>query len=89
MWICHAGIRLIIHVVVSRAHIFRRRDAFLFRLQSKSDIAVIFHVENAGVELVVDYDAPAQLDFDVDVFEVEAFDVWPATDGDEHNIVLS
>ena len=52
--------------------------------QSESDIVDIFHVGNAGVELVVDYDAHAQLDFDVDAFEVEAFDVWPATDGDEH-----
>jgi len=40
-------------------------------------------------KLVVDYDAPAQIGFDPDVFEVEAIDVWPATDGDEHNTASS
>jgi hypothetical protein len=38
--------------------------------------------------LVVDYDTPARVDFDTDVFEVEAFDIWPTADGDENNIGL-
>lgn len=36
--------------------------------------------------LLIDHDAPARIDLNTDIFEVEAFDVWPAADGDEHNI---
>jgi hypothetical protein len=54
--------------------------------RSKSDIADTFDVRNAGVELVVDHDAPSRIDFDANVFEVEAFDIWPTADGDENNI---
>ena len=92
MRIYHARNRLIIHVAVTRAYIFRRCDAFLFRLVCKhrpeSDIADTSDVRNTGVELVVDHDAPARIDFDADVFEVEVFDIWPTTDGDENNIGL-
>jgi hypothetical protein len=38
--------------------------------------------------LVVDHDAPSRIDFDADVFEVEAFDIWPTADGDKNNIGL-
>jgi hypothetical protein len=40
--------------------------------------------------LVVDHDAPAQIDFRHrrHIFEVEVFDVWPAAHGDEYNIGL-
>ena len=36
--------------------------------------------------MVVDHNVPAQIDLNTDNFEVEAFDVWGAADGDEHNI---
>ena len=49
--------------------------------RSENDMTDKFDVRNAG--LVTDHDAPAQIDLDADVFEVEASDVWPATDGDE------
>ena len=56
MRIYHARNRLIIHVAVSRAYIFRRRDAFLFRLvgkyRSESDFTDTSDVRNVGVELV-------------------------------------
>jgi hypothetical protein len=38
--------------------------------------------------LVVDPDAHARIDFDADLFEIEAFYVWPAADGDEHGTRL-
>jgi hypothetical protein len=92
MRIYHARNRLIIHVAVSRVYIFRRRDAFLFRLVDKhraeSNIADTSDVRNASVEYLVDHDAPARIDFDADVFEVVAFDVWPTADADENNIGL-
>jgi hypothetical protein len=56
--------------------------------RSESDIANTLDVRNAGIELVVDHDAPARIDFDTDVFEVEAFDIWPTADGDENNVGL-
>ena len=55
--------------------------------RSQSDVADALDVDT-GVELVVDHDAPAQINFDANVFEVEAFDVWPATDGNENNICI-
>jgi hypothetical protein len=42
--------------------------------QSESDIANTFDVRNARFELVVDHDAPARIDFDANVDEVEGFD---------------
>jgi len=42
--------------------------------RSQSDVADALDVDT-GVELVVDHDAPAQINFDANVFEVEAFDV--------------
>ena len=69
---------------------FGRRDTFLFRLvrehRSESDVADELDVWHAGVELAVDHDAPARIDLDTNVFEVEALDVWPAIDGNEDNI---
>ncbi len=92
MRIYHARNRLIIHVAMSRAYIFSCRDAFLFRLvgehRSERNITDAFNVRNAGVELVVDHDAPARIDFDADVFEVEALDIWPTADSNENNIGL-
>jgi hypothetical protein len=46
------------------------------------------HVRHAPVESVVDHDEPTRIDLDTDVFEIEAFDVWSATDGDQHNTGL-
>jgi hypothetical protein len=31
---------------------------------------------------------PARIDFDANVFEVEAFAIWPMADSDENNIGL-
>ena len=70
--IYHAWNHLIIHMAVSRVYIFRRRDAFLLRLvgehRSESDIANTSDVRDAGIELVVDHDAPARIDIDADIF---------------------
>ena len=67
---------------LSRAYIFCRGDIFLFRLvsehRSESDIADTFDVRNADVELVVDHDVPSRINFDANIFEIEAFDIWPA-----------
>jgi hypothetical protein len=52
------------------------------------DVTDVLDIWHARVELVVDHDAPARIDFDTDIFEIKAFDVWPAADGDEHNICL-
>ena len=72
-----------------RVHIFRRRDAFLLRLVDKrcteNDIVNAFDVQDSSNKLVVDHDAPAQIDFNTDVFKVEAFELSPTADGDEHN----
>jgi len=38
--------------------------------------------------LVVDHDAPSRIDFDADIFEVKAFNIWPTADGDENDIGL-
>ena len=88
----HARDRLIIRVAVSRAYIFRGRDAFLFRLvgvhRSASDIADTFDIRDASIELVIDHDTLARIDFNADVFEIEAFDIWPTTGGDKNNIGL-
>jgi hypothetical protein len=71
-------------------YILRRRDAFLFRLVgehwAESNIADTSDVRNGSVEYLVDHDAPARIDFRADVFEVEAFGIWPTTDADENNI---
>ena len=60
-------------------YIFRCCDQILFRFVSKyrseSDVADALDVRKAGVKSFVDYDAPTQIDFDADTFEVEAFDV--------------
>ena len=40
------------------------------------------------IELVSDHDAPARIDFNADVFEIEAFDIWPTAGGDKNNIGL-
>ena len=67
-------------------------DALLLYLASehrtKRDITYTLDFRHARVELVVDHDAPARIDFDADLFEIEAFYVWPAADGDEHGIRL-
>jgi len=69
-----------------------RGDALLLRLVhehwSEGDVADALDVRHTRVELVVDHDAPARVDFDADIFDAEALDVWPAADGDEHNICL-
>jgi len=54
----------------------------------ESDVSNTLDVRHARVELVVDYDAPARIDFDTDIFEAEALDVWPAANGNEDNISL-
>ncbi len=63
---------------------FRQRDAFLFHLvsehRSERDVPDALDVWHVCVELVLDHDAPAR------IFEVEAFDVWLETDGNENNI---
>jgi len=90
MGINHTRNRIVIYVAVFRTYMFRRRDTFLFHLvrehRSESDVADTLDVWHAGVELVLDHDAPPRIDLDTNVIEVEAFDVWPATDGNENNI---
>ena len=72
-----------------RVHIFRRHDAFLLLLVDKhcfeNDIANAFDVQDSSIELVVDHNVPAQIDLNADVFKVEAFELCPTANGDEHN----
>jgi hypothetical protein len=56
--------------------------------RSESNIADTFDVRSAGIELIVNDDTPTRIDLDADIFEVEAFDIWPTADGDENNIGL-
>jgi hypothetical protein len=55
----------------------------------ESDVADALDARHARVELVVDHDAPARINFDTNVFEAEAVNVWSATDGDKDNIGLN
>ena len=57
-------------------------------LHGEFNLADAFDVRHARVELVVDHDAPARINFDTNFFEAEAFDVWSATDGNKDNIGL-
>ena len=76
-------------MAMSHVHIFHHRDAFLLHLVdkhcSKNDIANAFDVQDSSIELVIDHDAPTQIDFNADVFKVEAFELCPMADGNEHN----
>jgi hypothetical protein len=56
--------------------------------RSEGDITDTSDVRNAGVELVVDHNASARINFDADIFEVEVFDIWPTANGDENNVGL-
>ena len=89
MHIYHAWNLLIIHMAVSYVHIFCRRDAFFLHLVDKhcseNDIANAFDVQDSSIELVINHNAPTQIDLDADVFKVEAFELSPTANGDEHN----
>jgi hypothetical protein len=84
--------RAVVHVSVSAVDVLCSGDALLFCLVrehgSEGHVADAFDVRHAGVELVVDHDASAWVDFDADFIEAEALDVWPAADGDEDNVRL-
>ena len=88
----HARDRVVIYVAVARMDVLRRRDALLLCLvrehRPESDVADALDVRHARVELVVDHDAPARINFDTNFFQAEAIDVWSATDGDKDNIGL-
>ena len=88
----HARNRVIMHVAVARVNV-RRRDALLLCLVRKhwpeGDIADALNVRYARVELVVDHDAPARINFGANFFEAEAIDVWSPTDSDKDNIGLN
>ena len=45
-----------------------------------------FDIRNASVELIIDHDTPEKIDFNADVFEIEALDIWPTADGNKNNI---
>ena len=71
--------RAVVHVVVPAVDVIRHVDPFLFRLVREhvpeGHVANALDVRYARVELVVDHDAPARVDFDADVFDAETFDV--------------
>jgi hypothetical protein len=84
--------RAVVHVSVSAVDVLRSGDPFFLRFVREhgpeGHVADAFDVRHAGVELIVDHDAPAWVDFDADFFEAEALGVWPAADSDEHNVRL-
>jgi hypothetical protein len=88
----HARDRVVVYMAMTRVDVLRRGDALLFCLvrkhRSEGDVTDALDVRHACVELVVDHDAPARVDFDTDVFKSEAVDVWPAADGNEDNVCL-
>ena len=79
MRIHHAWNWLVIHVTVSRAHVLCRSDAFLLclvgRHLAKRDVTDVLDIWHAGIELVVDYNALARIDLDIDVFKIKVLDV--------------
>ncbi len=83
---------VIADMTMPAVNIFYRGDAlflgFVRKHRSEGHVANTFDVRHARVKLVIDHDAPARVDFDADLFEVEALDVWPASDGDENNVRL-
>ena len=89
----HARNRVIIHVAVARVNVLRRRDALLLCLMREhwpeGDVADALDVRYACVELVIDHDTPARINFDANFFEAEAIDIWSATDSDKDNIGLN
>ena len=94
---CDLGVRVhdarngaVVHVTVPAVDVLRRSDPLFLCLVREhgpeGHVADALDVRHARVELVVDHDAPARVDFDADIFEAEALDVWPAADCDEHNV---
>ena len=83
---------VVVDVSVTRFEVLHSGDALFFRLVgehgSKSYIADTLDSGDRSVELVVDHDSAPVVDFDSNVLQAKALDVWPATDGDKDDISL-